>query len=270
MPAKFEIMSKNLTLALKDMHDGIASIYIWPMLGWQEIKQRYRRSMLGPLWLTISTGAMIAGMGPLYGRLFNQDISTYFPYLATSLVVWQLIAGLINDCCNAFIAAEGYIKQIKLPLSIHVLRVVWRNLIVFGHNLLIVALVLAWYQPGSLRDLPIAVVGIGLVALNGFWLGILLGLLCARFRDIPQIVTSLVQVALFLTPVMWHASMLGKYIWAAEINPLYHFLEIVRAPLLGQHPELLTWYAVIGITVAGYAVTLLVFSRFRARIAYWV
>jgi ABC-2 type transport system permease protein len=260
----------NLALALKDLREGVLSLHIWPMLGWQEIRQRYRRSVMGPFWLTISTGAMIAGMGPLYGKLFAQDIAAYYPYLAISFVVWLLIANLINDCSNAFIAAEGFIKQIKLPLTIHILRVVWKNMIIFAHNLVIVALVLVFYRPQlgwHLLELPL---GVFLIAANGLWFGILVGMVCARFRDIPQIISSVVQVAFFLTPVMWKAEMLGEHLWAAKVNPIYHFIEIVRAPLVASGASLLSWAVVLGITLAGYAAMILVFSRFRARIAYWV
>jgi ABC-type polysaccharide/polyol phosphate export permease len=260
----------NLSLALKDLKDGIGSIYIWPMLGWQEIKQRYRRSMLGPFWLTISSGVMIGAMGPLYGKLFNLDIGAYFPYLAVSYIIWLLIANLLNESCNAFIAAEGFIKQIKLPLTVHILRVVWRNVIIFAHNSVIVVLVLLLYRPPLSWALLLVPLGVVLIAINGIWIGILLGLLCARFRDIPQVVTSFVTVAFFLTPVMWKVDMLGRHQWAVNLNPIYHFLEIVRAPLVSGHVNVLSWAAVLGITVVGFAVTLGLFARFRARIAYWV
>jgi ABC-type polysaccharide/polyol phosphate export permease len=138
------ITRSNLTLALADIGSGLRSVHVWPMLGWLEIKQRYRRSVIGPFWLTLSYGAMIAGMGPLYGSLLQQDIASYFPYLATGVVVWFLLSNLIADGCNAFIAAEGFIKQVKLPLTVHVLRVVWRNLIIFAHNAVILLLVLAY------------------------------------------------------------------------------------------------------------------------------
>jgi len=262
--------SANLKLALRDLGDGARAIYVWPMLGWLEIKQRYRRSVLGPFWLTISTGAMIAGMGPLYGRLLGQDISAYFPYLAVSFVVWIFIASLLNDACTAFISAEGFIKQIKLPLSVHVLRVVWKNVIIFGHNLLIIVAVLLFYRPTLGWPLLLVPLGVLMIAVNGVWIGLLFGLLSARFRDIPLIIGSLVQVAFFLTPVMWKAEMLGKYSWSAQINPLFHFLEIVREPLVGGGVKTLSWLAVLGITIVGYVVTLVMFGRFRARIAYWV
>lgn len=260
----------NLSLALQDLKSGIGSIYIWPMLGWQEIRQRYRRSVLGPFWLTLSTGILVGAMGPLYGSLLGQKLSDYFPYLAISLVVWLLISSMVNELCLAFIAAEGFIKQIKLPLTIHVLRVIWKNLIIFAHNLVIVILVLIFFPQLFSLHLLLFPVALFLLAANALWVGILLGLMCARFRDIPQIVTSLMQVALFLTPVMWKAEMLGRNIFVAKLNPLFHFLEIVRKPLLGGEIPTVSWLVVIAITCGGYLVALAVFARYRARIAYWV
>jgi ABC-type polysaccharide/polyol phosphate export permease len=262
--------TSNLSLALQDLKSGIGSIYIWPMLGWQEIRQRYRRSILGPFWLTLSTGILVGAMGPLYGRLFGQDISSYYPYLAVSLVTWLLISTTINEVCLSFIAAEGFIKQIKLPLTIHVLRVVWKNFIVYAHNLVIVGLVLLFYAPPLSLHMLLFPVALFFLVVNALWLGILLGLMCARFRDIPQIIASVMQVALFLTPVMWRDDMLGHNIIFAKINPLYHFLEIVRMPLLGGPFPKLSWFVVAAITCGGYLVAIVVFARCRARIAYWV
>ena len=260
----------DLALALADVRDGILSFHIWSLLGWQEIKQRYRRSVLGPFWLTVSTGVMIVTMGPLYGRLLGQDLSSYLAYLALGIIVWGFVAGLMNDSCNAFIAAEGYIQQMKLPLTVHVARVVYRNLLIFAHNAVIIAAVLLIYQPALSWSFLLMPLGVLVVAVNGIWMGLLLGVLCTRFRDIPPVITSLVQVAFFITPVMWKEEMLGKYRWAAEINPLTHFLAVVRAPLLNTTIDATHFGIVLGITVIGFAVTLPIFARFRARIAYWI
>lgn len=264
------VSRSSFALAFKDIQDGICSIHIWPMLGWQDIKQRYRRSIIGPFWLTLSYGALMAGMGPLYGRLFQLDLSTYLPYLATGFVIWLLLSGIITDACNTFIGAEGYIKQIKLPLTVHVLRMIWKNLLIFAHNFVIVLIVMLYFQPSL--DLSVLLVPLALLmaAVNGVWAGLLLGLLCARFRDVPQIVTSALQIALFLTPIMFKADTLGRYVWTAHWNPIFHFLEIARGPLIGEGARPDSWIAVLVITCIGYTVTFLMFSRFRARIAYWV
>ena len=258
------------TLAIRDVRDGIGSVYLWSMLAWQEIKQRYRRSTLGPFWLTISYGAMIGGMGPLYGKLLQQDISAYFPYLAVSFVTWIFLSGIVNDACSAFIGAEGFIKQVKLPLTVHVMRVVWKQVLILAHNFVIVPLVMIFYPTHVTWELLLVPFGVLMIAVNGIWLGVLLGLLCARFRDISQIVASVVQIAFFMTPVMWRSDLLGRKAWIVEINPFYHFLEIVRAPLLGTGIPWHSWLVVFCITAAGFALTLPVFARYRARVAYWV
>ena len=231
---------------------------------------RYRRSVLGPLWLTISTAVLIGAMGPLYGRLFGQDLSAYYPHLAVSFVVWLLLSNLMNESCTAFTLAEGLIKQMKMPLTIHVLRTVWRNLIIFFHHFLIVLAVLVFYPPplsSALLTVPLAIFAI---ALNAVWLTFILGTLCARFRDIPPIIQSVVQVLFFLTPVLWRPEILGRHAWAVRLNPLHHMLEIVRAPLLGKGFPLESWLLVILMTLVGFLLGLTLFARYRPRIAYWV
>jgi ABC-type polysaccharide/polyol phosphate export permease len=262
--------ARQLRLAVQDLRDGASSVHLWPLLAWQEIRHRYQRSVLGPFWITISTGVFVAGMGPLYGRLLGQPLSGYFVYVAIGFVVWQLLANLVIESCQGFVAAEGFIKQMKLPLTVHVLRVVWKNFIIFAHNLVIIAIVLFFFPPPLTLALMLFPLGLLLIGLNAVWVGLLLGLLCARFRDIPPMITNLVQVALFLTPIMWKKEMLGRYEWTADLNPFHHFIEIVRAPLLGQAVPRVTVVAILVTTLAGYTIALLFFAKFRARIAYWV
>jgi ABC-type polysaccharide/polyol phosphate export permease len=255
---------------VRDLRQGIASVHIWPTLAWQEIRARYRRSLLGPFWLTISIGVLIAGMGPLYSRLFGQATSAYFPHLAVSFIVWMLLASLINEGCTCFTGAEGLIKEARMPLTVHVLRVVWKNVIVFFHHSLIFLIVFVVYPPPLNWSLVLVPFAILAIAINAIWAGLFLGMLCARFRDIPLIIQSIVQVMFFLTPVLWRPESLGRHAWAAQWNPLNHLLEIVRAPLVDGRVPLLSWGAVLVMTVAGFAMVVPLFARLRPRIAYWV
>lgn len=260
----------GLRLAAADLVQGFASVQIWSMLAWQEVKQRYRRSLLGPLWITISTGVMIGAMGPLFAKLFNQDMASYLAFLAVGFVVWQLLSQIIYEGCQAFIAAEGFIKQIRLPLSVYVLRVVWKNVLMFAHNFPVVLVVFAFLPPKTDWQLLLFPVGLLIIAVNGVWIGLVVALLCTRFRDIPPIIASVVQIAFFLSPVMWQPKMLGRHEWAVDFNPIYHFIEIVRGPLLGELFRPLSWAFVLFTTVIGYAFALALYAKYRARVAYWV
>ena len=257
-------------LALLDLVQGARARYLWGLLGWQDLRRRYRRSMLGPFWLTISMGVLVAALGTLYGTLLKLEIAEYVPFLALGFIVWSLISGLITDGCTAFISVESIIKQTNLPLSVHVYRIVWRNFLIFCHNAAIFVVVAALFAiwPGwtGLLALP----GLVLLCLNGIWVGLLLGIISARFRDVPPIVASVVRILFFVTPIIWMPELMPGRALVLDFNPLYHFVELVRAPLLGQVPGFVSWLAVSGITLGGWLVAFVLLRGYRWRIAYWV
>jgi homopolymeric O-antigen transport system permease protein len=263
-------VASQARLALLDILDGARRWELWGLLGWQDIRQRYRRSTLGPFWLTISMGAMVGGIGLLYAGIFHQKVADYLPSMALGVIIWGLLAGLVNENCSAFIEAEAIIKQVKLPLSVHIYRVVWRNLIIFAHNFVIFIIVAVIFKiwPGwaGLFALP----ALALVCVNGVWIGILLGLVSARFRDVPQIVASVMQIAFFLTPIIWKPASLPGHGWILKLNPFLYFLDLLRAPLLGQLPAVSTWLAALAVTLCGWALALFMYRIYRRRIAYWM
>lgn len=238
-------------------------------MAWQDVLQRYRGSVLGPLWQTLSMAIMISVLGLLYSKLFKMDINNYLPYLCLGILVWSLISQIIIEGCQTFLIAEPIIKQIRMPFSIHAFRVVWRNLIVAAHNFIVYIFVALWFGINPGWGLLTVLPSIALIAISGFWMSILLGMACTRFRDVPQIVSSLTQVIFFVTPIIWDHGLLGADRILAEANPFFAFIEILRAPLLGQPPSLWSWALAVTTTLAGASVTMLLFVRFRPRIPYW-
>ncbi|MDQ3185880.1 MAG: ABC transporter permease [Pseudomonadota bacterium] len=270
---KVGVGRSRFSLASEDVTSGLKSYKVWALLGWQDIKQRYRRSVLGPLWLTISTGIMIGMLGALYGQLFRMPLEVYLPFLATGIVIWALIASLLNESCSVFIAADSMIKQVRVPLTLHVCRMVCRNVIIFIHNLIVLVPVFFFYgKEIDLTNLLLVPIAIGLIALNGVWAGLILGTFCTRFRDIPPTVTNLVQVIFFVTPIMWLPEIIKgrSAAWLVEANPLYHFIELFRAPFLGAQASVTSWIIVLSITLIGMVAAILTLWRFRHRVAYWL
>ena len=256
--------------AFLDIVQGTRAMHLWRSLGWQDICKRYRRSILGPFWLTISMGILVGALGFLYGALFKADLARFMPFLALGFIFWTFISNLISDSCRVFINAQSIIKQIDLPLSVHVYRMVWHNLIVLGHNLIIFVPIAIAFSIWPSWSWLLIVPSLALLCLNGVWMGLLFGLVSARFRDVPMIVDSVMRIAFFISPIIWMPDYLPARFRLHDWNPFYHFLEVVRAPLLGQAPSLLSWLAVLGITGLGWAGAFLMYSRFRRYIAYWV
>jgi len=261
---------EQIRYALADIRNGWRRHELWGTLGLHDVRQRYRRSKLGPFWITISMGIMVLALGLLYGQIFGQDLHDYLPFLAAGFVIWGLISAIILDGSEAFIAAEGMIKQLNAPLSIYVYRKLWSALIAFAHNIWIFVGVALWFGVSWDWSLLWALPALALLLLNGLWIGLFFGLLSARFRDVPLIVGSVVQVLFFVTPVIWKPEMLPGRALLLHLNPFYHLVEVLRAPLLGQPPALTNWLAVLLLAVVGWAVALLFYSAYRWRIAYWV
>lgn len=260
----------RLPLALLDLRKGLLHWWMWSAMAWQDILQRYRGSMLGPFWLSLSMAITIVALGILYSKLFRVDIEDYLPFLCLGMISWTLISSILQDGCYSFINAEHIIKQIKIPYSVHVYRVVARNLIIAAHNVVVYIAVMMYFQVGVSARTLMVFVGVAFVILNGGWVSLLLGMICARFRDVPQIVISLVQVVFFVSPIIWKPELLGDRLWLARLNPAFGFIDILRAPLLNTLPDAMSWVTVLVVTVAGWSVTLFMFARFRARIPYWV
>ena len=253
-----------------DVYFGIAAARVWGTLGWHDIRQRYRRSILGPFWFTLSTAIMVVVLGALYSTLLNQEITNYLPYLAVGLVVWQFLASSMIEGCNSFIGSANLIKQIRLPLTVHVCRIAWRNFAILLHSLPVVILTLIALGHWPSFEFLLIPIALLLLLLHSVWIGIVLGILCARFRDIPPIIANLVQVAFFFTPVMWSPDILKERAWVAAYNPFYHLIEIVRAPILGQPVHVESWFWAFGFLFVGFGLAQFLMRRFRNRVPYWL
>jgi ABC-type polysaccharide/polyol phosphate export permease len=263
--------STRVALALADIRDGFAQSWLWIRLAHQDMRLRYRGSMLGPFWQTITTVVLISSMGFIYAKLFHTSMHDYLPMLTVGLIVWSFIAGMITEGCGSFDAVRGIIQQVKLPFSLHAYRLVYRNVLILAHSCVIIPIVLIIFpHPIAWIRLFEIIPGLLLAAVNGVAVSIFLGMVCARFRDVPPIVASIVQVVFFVTPIMWPPSALGNNQWWAVLNPLYTVIDIVRSPLLGLPISPHSWSILVIVTLCNCALSFVFFARFRSRIAFWV
>ncbi|GAA4394294.1 galactan export ABC transporter permease subunit Wzm/RfbD [Tsukamurella soli] len=269
--------SRTFARAVQDLRDGFGHRELWLELGWQDIKQRYRRSVIGPFWITIATGVMAAALGLLWSVLLNANLRVLLPQVTVGLIMWNFIQSSILDGSEVFIKNEGLIKQLPSPLSVHVYRLVWRQVLFLLHNIAIyVVVILIFPPPHWTLSMLLAFPALGLLILNSGWVSMFFGILATRYRDIAPLLVALTQLLFYATPVVWSLDTVPKShgnserARIVEINPLYHYLEIVRAPMIGREQHLYHWLIVIGCTMVGWAATLLLMKQYRSRVAYWV
>jgi ABC-2 type transport system permease protein len=264
--------------AILDLRSGWNQRQLWGHLGWQDIRQRYRRSVLGPIWISITMAVTAIALGVLYAGLFENDISVQLPNVLVGFIIWGFISGCISEGSEMFTSNVGLITHLPAPLSVHLYRLIWRQVLFFLHNLVVyVVMLIVFPQHLHWSDLS-AIPAFALLVVNGAWVALFLGIFTTRFRDLAPIISSIVQLAFFLTPIVWvyadflHSSnhAIAERAQLAELNPFLHFVEFLRRPLLGQPQELRFWVVVLCITVVGWALTLFALRRYRSRVSYWV
>jgi len=259
-------------VGLQDISEAIKAYRIALIFGWQDIAQRYRRSRVGAFWLTFNMAVYIGALGFIFGVLFRSNIETYLPHLCAGVIVWGLISSCLQEGCSTFSNSSGIILHVRLPLFVHVMRVLWKNVVIFFHNILIFPFVGLFLGLKVNLNLLFVVPGFILVCLNIGWIMLALATVCCRFRDITQVITNILQILFYLTPIIWMVQTLPENtsLWMIELNPLYHLLELIRAPLLGKSPELLSWLVSCGLAAIGWTFAIVFFGKYRRRIPYWL
>lgn len=255
-------------------HDVVQSFkmyHVWHYLSLAEIRRRYRRTIIGPLWTTLSIGLFIGCMSVMLTGLWHTDPSNFMPYFSASYIAWILLSTLINDGTQTFINQEATLKQFSRPYVMFACLTTWRNFIVFAHHLVIFALVLLFCRHEVNYNLLWLLPGLAVIFGLGVCICTFLGMVCARYRDIQQIINSMLQLVLFVTPIMWRPEQIGaKGMLLANLNPLYHIISLIRQPLLGVAPTATNWMISIACTLLLGLITFKLFSKKYPIIIYWI
>ncbi|QRN40965.1 MAG: ABC transporter permease [Neisseriaceae bacterium] len=265
------LVDSKFTEAYLDIKTSFINYYLWVTLGWYDVLARYRRSTLGPIWITLSMLVTIGTMGPLYGSLFQLNLGEFIPHLTLGMIFWMLISISLNEFCSAFIESQNYLKQVKMPLSVFVLRVLYRQFIIFCHNIAIYPIVIfvagmqlnwniLWFFPAFF-----------ILLVNLYAMGMVISIFCTRYRDMTPVIASLMQLMFFVTPIIWSLEQLPENRrFLAAWNPFGILLDLVRQPLLGIMPTSYNWIVGITLAVVGLLIAFFVLAKTRRRVTYWL
>jgi ABC-type polysaccharide/polyol phosphate export permease len=258
-------------MALADLRASGRKLGLAWSLAWHDVVSRYRGSILGPFWITLSMAVMVLGIGVVFADLQHLPLKEFMPFVALGVVFWGLISLVIVEGCDTFVRASGMLSQTSLPMFTFLWRTVLRNVVTLGHHLIIILGVLVWFDYWRVMNLPLALAGLALTTLNIAWISLAVAIASARFRDIPQIVASVMQFAIFMTPVFWRPdSRPGVMHFVLVFNPFFHMLDAIRAPLLGQTPSALTYQVLTAMAVLGWAGAFSAFAMTRRRLVHYL
>ncbi len=264
-------MSLKFIHAFLDFKIAVYSWRIWQSLALQDILQRYRGSILGPFWITISTAITVYSMGYLYGSLFKIDRGNYLPFFATGMITWNFISMIVAESTKIFMESKSYLENIKLPTTVYIFRLVYRNIIILFHNILVYISLPIFFKIDvniySFLFLP----GLFILSINGIFFGAIIAYVSAKFPDVGSIITNILQLFFFITPIMWDPKSLPeKYHFFLSLNPFVYFIDLLRSPLLGLPYTQKEMVGVALLTLIGMVSCFLVIKTYRTRLIFWV
>ncbi len=240
---------------------------------WFQFLISYRRTMLGPIWLLVSPALFIALLGMLFSRIGGNDPAVFIPHLAIGLIAWTLITGFITSSTTVFQRGRAQILQGGLNLVDIVIINVFTTVLNFLHKIILIVIVFIIFGIDVSFYSLVSLIGLALLIANGIWLSMFFGMIGARYRDLSEVVQAIMRIAFLATPIIWmpgtdgRGGVMGAFL---VYNPCYHFLELIRAPLLGNPIAPLSWIVVITITIVGFTLANFFYKRFAHNVPLWV
>jgi ABC-type polysaccharide/polyol phosphate export permease len=260
-----------LAAAGEDFVRSIEQWRLWSTLAINDVAARYRGSVLGPFWITLSTTAFVLGISLVYGNLMQVSTAKYVSWMATGVVLWTFMSGTILESGDTYIQASVIIRQSNLPLPLFVWRTISRNLLYFGHQVIVVIGVSLWFHYFLKINLPMFLAGFVLVLINISWMAFVAAVVAARFRDMQQVIATLLQLIFFVSPVIWIPNdMKGLRSMVLLANPFYHMLDVTRNPLLGLPTHMDSVVVLLVMAVVGWLITYLLYGSVRRRIVHYL
>ncbi|MBS0350109.1 MAG: ABC transporter permease [Proteobacteria bacterium] len=256
--------------AFKDVVDALNGYPLWVYMAGSDIRLRYRGSTLGPIWITISMIIFIGSLSVVYSRLLKQEINYYIPYLTCGLLLWTYISTVITESSEIFMSSKEFIEGMKIPYFLFIMRMIWRNFLIFLHNFVVYLLVI-WIFPIKLNFyILLAIPGFILVTANLAAISLIISLIGTRFRDLPPIITAAITVVFFVSPITWQSKMIGNDSLIIKLNPISYFLDLVRSPLLGLAPHMSSVFFCLILFLVLSACAFRFFAHKRIYIPFWL
>lgn len=265
---------KNTSLETANLESfvGACKYYdYWMYMGWADVVRGYSRMKLGVLWVPASQAIFIAVLGMLYAMILNYPAESYIPYLSAGIITWNLIRAVIMEAGRCYISNARLLLNSALSPYVLVLRMVWRNHVIFVLTLSVHLVVLIVFQIRWSWEILLFPLGVAFIFLNSLWVGLVLAHFATRYRDLLQLVSNIMQPMFFITPILWkHDKLGGKAVIFSEWNPFYSFIELVRAPLLMSTPAAFSYAYVAVITLVGLALAVWMIRRSGRAVVFWL
>lgn len=250
-----------------DISRAFRTLRVWFRLAAYDVTLEHRRRRLRLAWEPLQTIAWVAGLYVVFG---DERGGTPLAYMLTGVIGWRFIASVINGASGVFSRFRGFMFNLANPLTGYLLQRLFYFLIIWSLNIVVIIgyqLLRQMHVDWTLLYVPLAVL---LYLWSGLWCLMLLGCFGARFPDVAPAAQTATRLLFFMTPIFWTPENHGARTLVATYNPFTYYLEIFRAPFLGQAPSPEAFMVVVAISLVGTLAALVVFNHTRNAVIYWL
>src|SRR3989338_969572 len=255
---KETVIRPKKTFSLEDVREVWRYKELLYFFVWRDLKVRYKQTSIGVLWALIQPFVTMVVFSIFFGGLAKMpsDGVPYPIFVYVGLLFWNFFSSALGDTSNALIANQAIITKVYFPRLILPISSVATKFIdfIFASIILVGLMIYYGYMPhiSGLLILPLLLL---ITFMASVGLGLFLASINVKYRDVRYALPFFIQILLFLTPVIYPASIAGKYSWFLALNPMTGVIQSARAALLGSTP--INWF-LIGISAIACFIMLLI------------
>lgn len=258
----------------RELRESFRHPEFWALSSWLDIIVRARRSRFGVVWLLAPSVVYVFGLGMFFAGFQPQGApGGFYAYVALGAMVFRTLMSSVIGSASVFTGSQSFIMDGHMRLTDYLLQSLAKSFFDFCMYLPVAAVALAMAGDVSLSGLLWALPALALIYINGLWIAAVFSLAGARFPDFGQLLNNVSIFLFLLTPIVWRAEMMPPGSLRAQLmrlNPFYHFVEIFRAPILGEPVEVTSLYYVGALTVAGLLLATWVYRRYARFVPLWI
>lgn len=256
--------------AVSDWTRSFSRAPLWANLAIEDLRDRYRRTVFGLLWVIISFALFIGVKVVIFGQLTAVPMAEFGLFVSIGFGLWTYISAIVMDGCTAYMHARPWILGTSTPYPVFLLQAIFRNWLTFMLIMGVMAIALFWRTtPWSLAVLWV-IPALAAYLFTSLWLAAILAPLCVRHRDIHHAMQTVMRLVFFATPILWMPSTNAKLAMIAQWNPIAHFIAIARDPLMYNTVPMDSWAVVLALNLIGLPLGLYVYTRTRSSLIFWL
>ncbi len=254
-----------------DFKHSLVKVQLWTELAKLDLKVKFRGTFFGVFWVLMALVMKVGIISVVWSLVLDKPLKEYVLFLSIGILTWNYIAALVLTSTTSFLKAANYFKQMNMPHFIFVFQTVYREtIILLIYQVMAIPLILFYFGFSGIKAVWLwSLLGYLLIIINGVLAGAWLGWVATRYRDVQHLAANLIMILFIVTPVLWPPPEGLEGHLYFQLNPFFHLLEVVRAPILNSVVPTVSLLVASGLAVMNFLICLIFYKVAKSRLVLW-